>query len=265
MKRGIIAISMVVAVSLYAAESQSISEQWEASKEYQIYVRLGGENSSDAKKLESDYEDRLIDKILADFIATYPETYDKNKLKKLFDNLSYSKRYWLADTYTRIKPLLNLSHTPKEYGQINGHIYFFVKSLKEYNGMAVSNLEKLVSVAPEIKNDTKTFQYLLKYAQRYDQASNIDKNISSTITECESMIKKHKEYIQELKKGNYTEAIQDLEQAIAYYEKVISELHADNIDSAKSSYYLAKTEEAIAKSEKDSETWRRITEILKKL
>lgn len=249
MKRGIIAIIMAAAITMYAAESQSLYKQWLGSQEYIEYTRLGGKGSSAAEKLESEFRQKLLDKTLSEFIASYPETYNKEDLKKLIDKLNYSKQYDLADTYSQIKPLLNSAHTSKEHGQSNGNIYFYVKSLNEYNGQAVSNLEKLVSVAPELKN-TKVYQDLLTNAERYDKSSSIDKDIPSTIAECTRMIQKNKDYIIELKKGNYEKAIKTINVVIIRYQEVISKLQAGNYNGAKSAYVSVLINESIANSEK---------------
>ncbi|MFA6145016.1 MAG: hypothetical protein WC691_09445 [Sulfuricurvum sp.] len=170
MKRGMIVVSAVLTMSLFA-QTLELGDQWEASKEYQEYVKFGGEKSEQAKTIKEQKIKELVAPIMVQIINDYDPKYREMMKQKLSEpQMQLGLQTLMVNIYLKTTESITPNHTAEEKNTFATYLYQYVKSIRDDSGACISNLEKIKNLYPELAK-TEVIKFLEEIGKNYDEAA----------------------------------------------------------------------------------------------
>lgn len=172
-RQSIMAFGLLVSMHLSALE---LGDQWEASKEYQEYIGLGGEKSEQAKSIKEQMVKELVSPIMAQIINDYDPKYREMMSKKLSEpEMQLGLQTLMVNIYIKTQEVIKPNHTAEEKNKFATYLYQYVKSIKDDGQACISNLEKMKKIYPELAN-TELIKTLSGIGVNYDSAAKHKEN-----------------------------------------------------------------------------------------
>lgn len=172
-RQSIMAFGLLASMHLSA---QELGDQWEASKEYQEYVRLGGEKSEQAKSIKEQKVKELVAPIMAQIVNDYDPKYREMMSKKLSEpEMQLGLQTLMVNIYIKTQEVIKPNHTAEEKNKFASFLYFYVKSIRDDGGACISNLEKMKKIYPEFAK-TEVMKFLVEIGKSADSAAAANKS-----------------------------------------------------------------------------------------
>jgi hypothetical protein len=160
--------------------AQELGDQWEASKEYQEYVRLGGEKSEQAKSIKEQKVKELVAPIMAQIVNDYDPKYRQMMSKKLSEpQMQLGLQTLMVNIYIKTQEVIKPNHTAEEKNKFATYLYQYLKSIKDDGQACISNLEKMKKIYPELAN-TELIKTLGEIGANYDSIAKSNDSIAKS-------------------------------------------------------------------------------------
>jgi hypothetical protein len=174
MKRGMIAMSAVLTMSLYSADDTRIGEKWQASPQYQEYLKLQTADPEKAKVFKEQVITEMTEQGISKYIAGFDARFQDLMCKRVHE-LPIGLQGLLVDMHTKITAKLAKSYDVMSMSRIQTFEFNFVDSIYKDKGTALKSIEEVVKIAPEL-DKIEVIAYLKKLGSNYDKiAKNEDK------------------------------------------------------------------------------------------
>ena len=161
-----IAMSAVLTMSLYAADDTRIGEKWQASPQYQEYLKLQTTDPQKAKVFKEQVITEMIEQGIQKYIAGFDARFQALMTKRVHE-LPIGLQGLLVDIHTKISAKLAKKYDVMSMSRIQTFEFNFVDSIYKDKGTALKNIEEVVKIAPEL-DKTEIIAYLRELGSGYD-------------------------------------------------------------------------------------------------
>ena len=166
-------MSVVLTMSLYAADDMRIGEKWQASPQYQEYLKLQSTDPQKAKVFKEQVITEMTEQSISKYIAGFDTRFQALMSKRVHE-LPIGLQGLLVDMHTKISAKLAKNYDAMSMSRIQTFEFNFVDSIYKDKALAAKSVEDIVKIAPEL-DKTEIVTTLRKLGNTYDQIDRASK------------------------------------------------------------------------------------------
>lgn len=229
----------MITFQLFAEVPLTIYEQVKDSEQYRTCKKF--KDISQRLKCESAAEKPYIEKGIDQFIQSFDPKY-QNSVQNNISRLDIDEQGELLNLYSKIAPLLDINHTPKELTKVKYNLVHYMVAVKNLTGGCMASAKMIFQAAPELKDATfnrfsfkqeSVYSEIMEQAAVYDKIANISpENANNYFEDLKIYYKKRERDIINLNVDNSNTRF-FLNSAIDYSNMAIDYLNKGDVDLAK--------------------------------
>ncbi|MDD5387349.1 MAG: hypothetical protein PHQ22_09170 [Sulfuricurvum sp.] len=172
-------IIFLITIQLFAEIPLTIHEQVKDNEQYKACSNI--KDFPQRSKCEIEIEKHFIERGMDQFIQSFDQKYQGS----VQNNISHLDMYMqgnLLNLYSKIAPLLDINHTPKELMKIKYNLVFYFVAKQNITGGCLASAKMIFQAAPELKNkyaelnvgpEVNVYTHIMNEATDYDEIANL--------------------------------------------------------------------------------------------